>query len=186
MIQAKLQLNRFLVLLIVLLAIETVVVTDIYYQTTKHKIVIKEIPTLYKVVEIIDGDTIAVEMNNKNETVRLLGIDSPETENPYKPVECFGDKSTQKAKELLEEQEIYLIPDPLSSDRGIYDRLLRYIFLQDGTLVNAVLIKEGYAFNYIYEPFQFMKYFDYLEKQAKEDRLGLWSEECDYYFEVGE
>ena len=81
---------------------------------------------------------------------------------------------------------VYLIPDSLSSNQGKYGRILRYVFLQDGLLINAELIKEGFGFNYIYEPFQFMKQFDYLEKQAKENRLGLWGEECNYYFEIEE
>lgn len=146
-----------------------------------HKPVIKEVPALYKVVEVIDGDTIRVEFNNQIETVRLLGIDTPEI---IPPEECFGMEASQKAKELLEEQNVYLISDPLSSDTDKYDRLLRYVFLPKGEFINAELVKQGYAFNYIYEPFQFMKQFDYLEKQAKENKVGLWSEECDYYFEI--
>jgi micrococcal nuclease len=63
----------------------------------------------------------------------------------------------------------------MQSNRDKYNRLLRYVFLEDGTLINAKLVAEGYAYNYIYEPFQFMKQFDYLEKQAKEKQLGLWS-----------
>jgi micrococcal nuclease len=77
----------------------------------------------------------------------------------------------------MENQLVYLIPDPMNSNRDKYSRLLRYVFLEDGTLINAKLIKEGFAFNYTYEPFQFMKQFDYLEKQAKENRLGLWGGE---------
>jgi micrococcal nuclease len=149
-----------------------------------HKSTVKEVPVLYVVAEVIDGDTIRVEMNNKAETVRLLGINTPEVSNPYKPEECFGKEASEKVKELLTNKEVYLIPDLQSPDRDKYDRLLRYVFLPDGKFINADLIKEGYAFNYIYEPFQFMKQFDYLEKQAKENRLGLWSNKCNYYFEI--
>lgn len=137
-----------------------------------------------RVVEVIDGDTIRVNLGGKIETVRLIGINTPEIASPYNPKEdCFGQEAAQYTRELLEKQLVYLIKDPMQSNRDKYNRLLRYVFLEDGTLINAKLIKEGYAFNYIYEPFQFMKQFDYLEKQAKENRIGLWSDKCNYYFD---
>jgi endonuclease YncB( thermonuclease family) len=136
----------------------------------------KEAPPIYRVVEVIDGDTIKVDIGEKIVTVRLIGIDTPEIANPHNPQnDYFGPEAAQYAKQLLENQLVYLIPDPMQSNRDKYDRLLRYVFLEDGTLINAKLVAEGYACNYIYEPFQFMKQFDYLEKQAKEKQLGLWS-----------
>jgi endonuclease YncB( thermonuclease family) len=137
---------------------------------------IKEAPPVYHVVEVIDGDTIKVDIAGKIEAVRLIGIDTPEIANPHNPQDdYFGPEAAQYAKQLLENRSVYLIPDPMQSNRDKYDRLLRYVFLEDGTLVNAKLIADGFAYNYIYEPFQFMKQFDYLEKQAKEKQLGLWS-----------
>jgi len=137
---------------------------------------IKEAPALYRVVEVIDGDTIKVDIGGKIETVRLVGMDTPEIAGSHNPQDdYFGPEAAQYAKKLLENQPVYLIPDPMQSNRDKYNRLLRYVFLEDGTLVNAKLVAEGYAYNYIYEPFQFMKQFDYLEKQAKENQLGLWS-----------
>ena len=136
----------------------------------------REAPPIYRVVEVIDGDTIKVDIGEKIVTVRLIGIDTPEIANPHNPQnDYFGPEAAQYTKQLLENQLVYLIPDPMQSNRDKYDRLLRYVFLEDGTLVNAKLVAEGYAYNYIYEPFQFMKQFDYLEKQAKENQLGLWS-----------
>jgi len=138
----------------------------------------KEAPATYRVVEVIDGDTIKVDIGENVETVRLIGIDTPEIANPHHPKDdYFGPEAARYAKQLLERKLVYLIPDPMQSNRDKYNRLLRYVFLEDGTLINAKLIKEGFAFNYIYEPFQFMKQFDYLEKQAKENRLGLWGGE---------
>jgi micrococcal nuclease len=137
----------------------------------------REAPAIYRVVEVIDGDTIKVDIGEKIETVRLIGIDTPEIANPHNPQnDYFGPEAAQYTKQLLENQLVYLIPDPMQSNRDKYDRLLRYVFLEDGTLINAKLVAEGFAYNYIYEPFQFMKQFDYLEKQAKENRLGLWSD----------
>jgi len=136
----------------------------------------REAPPIYRVVEVIDGDTIKVDIGEKIVTVRLIGIDTPEIANPHNPQnDYFGPEAARYAKQLLENQLVYLIPDPMQSNRDKYDRLLRYVFLEDGTLINAKLIADGFAYNYIYEPFQFMKQFDYLEKQAKEKQLGLWS-----------
>jgi len=138
---------------------------------------VKKDPTLCRVVTIIDGDTIRVDIGGETETVRLIGIDTPEIANSHNTrQDYYGPEAAQYTRHLLENQSIYLIPDPMQSDRDKYNRLLRYVFLEDGTLVNAKLIREGYAYNYIYEPFQFMNYFYTLEKQAKENRLGLWAD----------
>ena len=112
----------------------------------------------------------------------MLGINAPEIENPYKHEECFGKEAKLEAEKLLNGKKVYLIPDPQSFNRDKYGRLLRYVFLQNGEFINAELVEKGYAFNYIYEPFQFMKYFNLLEKKAKENRLGLWSQQCNYNF----
>jgi len=182
MTQVKSKLNKIVVLLLTAL----IGVLIGYFLPHKSFVITKEIQTLYGVVEVIDGDTIRVDYEGRIETVRLIGIDTPEVSSPYhSEEECFGKEAAQYARQLLEKQLVYLIKDPAHSNRDKYNRLLRYVFLEDGTLINAKLIKEGYAFNYIYEPFQFMKQFDYLEKQAKENRIGLWSDKCNYYFEVG-
>jgi micrococcal nuclease len=136
----------------------------------------------YKVIKIIDGDTIQVKIGFKIEIVRMLGVDTPEIESLYSREECFGKESSQKTKELLEGKKVFLLKDPEVSDRDKYGRLLRYVFLEDGEFINADLIERGFAFNYIYQPFQFMDYFARLEKKAREKRAGLWSEKCEYYF----
>jgi endonuclease YncB( thermonuclease family) len=144
--------------------------------------VIEQAPGLYRVVRVIDGDTITVDIAGEIETVRLIGIDTPELAGPDNPKgDYFALEAAQYTKQLLENQSVYLIPDPMQSGRDRYDRFLRYVFLEDGTLVNAKLVAEGYAFNYMYEPFQFVKQFDYLEKQAKENRLGLWEKPEKFY-----
>lgn len=133
-----------------------------------------EIPALYKVAGVIDGDTIVVNMNDKPETIRFIGVDTPETVHPSKPKECYGDEASKKTLEMLLGKFVYLVPDPQTKDRDQYDRLLRFVFLEDGTFVNAKLIEGGFGFNYIYDPFQFMKEFDRLEKQARSAKVGLW------------
>ncbi len=139
----------------------------------------QEAPALYRVVEVIDGDTIKVDISRGEiEAVRLVGIDTPEITGSHNlQGDYFGPEAADYTKKLLENHLVYLIPEPMQTDRDKYDRLLRYVFLVDGTLVNAKLVAEGYAYNYMYEPFQFMRQFDYLERQAREKRLGLWSGE---------
>ncbi len=167
MTQAKLKLGKILLIVLGL------ILAGIIGFFLSHKPFIVEMPILYKVVEIIDGDTIKVLLNNKEEMVRLLGIDAPEVPNPYKPAGCFGKEAGDKNKQILGNKSVYLVPDPMSSDRDKYGRLLRYVFLENGYFLNAELVKDGYAYNYIYEPFQFMKEFNRLETMAKEEKLGL-------------
>lgn len=138
---------------------------------------------LFRVRKVIDGDTIEVQTAKGLEKVRLIGVDTPEiAHSPKEKNECFGPEAAYYTKKFLIHRSVYLLPDPLVSNRDKYHRLLRYVFLQDGTLFNAQLIKEGYGFDYIYQPFQFMKQFDYLEKQAREQKKGLWSSQCHYNF----
>jgi len=170
MTQIKLKLNSVLLIIAVLCA---GIGYYIGYCSSKEQ--------LYQVVNIIDGDTIEVKVGNKVEIVRLLGIDTPEIENPYKREECFGKEAKEKMEQILQKKRVYLLPDPKAPNRGKYGRLLRYVFLPNGEFVNAELVEQGYAFSYIYQEFQFMKYFGDLEKEAKEKKLGLWSEKCEYY-----
>lgn len=150
----------------------------IYYQprVIEKEIVIKT-PVFYKIVDVIDGDTIEVEINDKQELVRLIGINTPEVDSSYTKQECFGPEASDYAKKLLDKKEVYLIPDSNGQDRDKYNRLLRYVFLPNGLFVNAEILKNGFAYNYIYEPFEFMKQFDFWEKEAKKNKIGLW-EKC--------
>ncbi len=169
--------NSFYLSIIFIITLGLLVFTVIYFQPRiieKEKII--KTPMLYKVINVIDGDTIQVELNSKIENIRLLGIDTPEITSPYTEEECFGQEAKEYLKQLLENKEVYLIPDKQSSDQDKYDRLLRYVFLPDGLFVDAELIKNGFAYNYIYEPFEFMKYFDFLEKEARGKDMGLWGE----------
>ena len=169
--------NTIYLFIIFILSLGLFVFSIIYFQPRViEKETITKVPGLHKVVSVIDGDTIGAEVDGKTETVRLLGIDTPEVDSPYTEEECFGQEAKEYATQLLNGREVYLIPDKQSSDRDKYDRLLRYVFLPDGLFVEAELIKKGYAYNYIYEPFEFMKQFDFWEKQAKESKIGLWGE----------
>lgn len=136
---------------------------------------------LCQVIKVIDGDTIKARIGGKVEKVRLLGINTPEVNSSYRRQECFGPEASAEARKLLDGKKVYILPDPEAPNRGKYNRLLRYVFLPNGEFINADLIKDGYAFAYIYQPIQFMDYFGSLEQKARKSRLGVWSNKCDYY-----
>ena len=126
------------------------------------------------VTEVIDGDTLRVKINDKIEKVRLLAIDTPETKDPRKAVQCFGKEATKKMESLVTNKQVKLVPDKAQGDRDKYKRLLRYVYLDDGTFVNAVMVKEGYAFSYKKYPTKYLEDFNNLERMAREKNLGLW------------
>jgi len=129
----------------------------------------------YKVARVVDGDTIRVIINGKEETVRLIGIDTPETVDPRKPVECFGREASAAAKRMLEGKSIYLEEDPTQSERDRYGRLLAYVWV-DHTLFNLWMIRQGYAHEYTYdEPYKYRDEFRAAERYARTHDVGLWS-----------
>jgi micrococcal nuclease len=131
-------------------------------------------PGLYSVDHFVDGDTIAVNMNGKVEKIRFIGIDTPETHKPNAPVQCYGPAAAAYTKQVIGNQSVRLAGDPLSTDRDRYDRLLRYVYLPDGTDVNAELVKNGYAFYYPYFPFTKSEEFKADQAAAKAANKGLW------------
>lgn len=134
----------------------------------------------YKVSEVIDGDTIRVTIDGKSEKVRLLGIDTPETKDPRTTVQCFGLEASKRLTELLAGQNVRLENDTTQPDRDKYQRLLRWVYLEDGTDVNLLMVKEGYAFSYKKYPTQKLDQLNQLEKEARESNVGLWNS-CNEY-----
>jgi micrococcal nuclease len=131
---------------------------------------------LYAVTSVTDGDTIKVNINGKIETLRLIGIDTPETVDPRKVVQCFGKEASTRAKALLTGKKVRLEADSSQNERDKYDRLLRYVFIEDGTFYNQVIIEEGYAHEYTYDlPYKYQAEFKAAEKRAREAGKGLWA-----------
>lgn len=129
----------------------------------------------YRVVDFADGDTISVDMNGKTERIRMIGVDTPETHDPRKPVECFGQAAAEYTKKLIGDGPVRLEADSLSTNRDRYDRLLRYVYTSDNKLVEAELIRNGYGFAYVSFPFSKLDEFRAFEKEAREANRGLWS-----------
>jgi micrococcal nuclease len=133
-------------------------------------------PGMYKVTYVDDGDTIKVATPTGEETVRFIGADTPEVKDPRKPVQCFGEAASAHTKSLLGHGEsVRLAPDPDDTDRDKYGRLLRYVYLADGTLLNAELIRDGWAFAYVVFPFTKLDEFRNLEADARTHNRGLWA-----------
>ncbi len=126
-------------------------------------------------VEVVDGDTIVVDFTGHHETVRLLGIDTPETVAPGRPVECFGPEASERLNALLPAgAEVDVVIGAEARDR--YRRLLGYVFRSDdGLFVNAELVSSGAATTLSYEPnTTFEGLFARLEIEAREARAGQW------------
>lgn len=131
---------------------------------------------LFPVVRIIDGDTIVVEINGIEEKVRLIGVDTPESLDSRKKVECFGKEASLFTTNLLENTSVYLEDDSTQNDRDKYGRLLRYVFLSNGTFINETLIAEGYGHEYTYRThYNYRDEFKVAEETALHNRKGLWA-----------
>jgi len=130
----------------------------------------------HRVVKVVDGDTIDVDIDGRTERLRLIGIDTPETVDPRKPVQCYGREASNKAKEILTGQFVTLESDPTQGERDKYKRLLRYVILADGTNFNLFMIAEGYAHEYTYHlPYKYQADFKQAEVDARNGNKGLWS-----------
>lgn len=132
-------------------------------------------PGYYRVISIEDGDTITVHMNGEEERVRMIGVDTPETKDPRKPVQCFGQAASNFTRQLIGARPVRLEADSLSDNRDRYNRLLRYVYLPDGQLVQAEIIRQGYGFAYTSFPFTKSDAFRLYEKEARTENRGLWN-----------
>jgi micrococcal nuclease len=132
-----------------------------------------------KVTRHVDGDTVRLEFDSpppqiqKSETVRLIGVDTPETVHPRRGLEFFGKEASDFTKKALWGKTVYAAFDWDLRDK--YGRLLVYLYTAAGSCHNAELIKQGYAHAYTRFPFQFLEEFRLLEETARKARRGLWS-----------
>ena len=132
---------------------------------------------VYVVSRVVDGDTIEVTKNGVKEKVRLIGVNTPETVDPRKKVECFGKEASAYAKEILMNQKVTVVPDSTQDTRDRYGRLLAYVYREDGLFVNKHMIAEGYGYEYTYKvPYLFQKEFKEAQLRAQTEGKGLWAE----------
>ena len=131
------------------------------------------------VVEVVDGDTLVADVGGDRETIRLLGIDTPETHHPTKPVECYGAEASARLAELAPRGATIRLERDVEA-RDHYGRLLVYVFVgadggDDATSVNQVLVTEGYAVALPVEPNRALRNrLAAAEHEARSHHLGLW------------
>lgn len=129
---------------------------------------------LHKVTKIIDGDTIELATGEK---VRYIGIDTPETVDPRKPVMCFGREATNKNIEYVLGKSVRLEKDVSDKDR--FGRLLRYVYI-GSDMVNETLVREGFAYSVSFPPdIKFQHIFNDAQSLATINKKGLWGSICD-------
>ncbi|MBI1998456.1 MAG: thermonuclease family protein [Deltaproteobacteria bacterium] len=128
-----------------------------------------------QVTHVVDGDTIVL---SPKEKVRLIGVDTPETVHPKKMVKCYGNEAKEFTRSTVAGQKVRLALDDANAARrhkDRYRRTLGYVFLQNGMMLNAELIRRGFAHAYTRFPFRYLVEFRRLEDDARHRGVGLWS-----------
>lgn len=123
----------------------------------------------FLVTRVVDGDTLDASDVGR---IRLIGVDTPETVDPRRPVQHFGKEASAFLKRLIEGKRVRLEYDQQRKDA--YNRTLAYVYLPDGTFVNAEIVRQGYGFAYTQFPFKYLDEFRRLEREAREAGRGLW------------
>lgn len=129
---------------------------------------------------MVDGDTVKVMYEGEEVTIRVIGINTPETVDPRKPVECFGAEASQATKMFLPEgSQGTLTPDSTQDDQDKYGRLLRYITNEHGEDLGLYLISSGYAYEYTYRvPYERQAEYRAAQQEAEQAGAGLWGAQC--------
>lgn len=149
-----------------------------------------------EVTKVVDGDTINVQINGKDYKVRMIGVDTPETVHPSKPVQFYGREASDYTKKNLTDKTVYLQKDVSDTDK--YGRLLRYVWTAAPSsdnpseeeiiesMYNANLVKNGYAHAYTYQPnSRYSDLFSKLQSSAREKNIGLWNPDLEKKFNNG-
>lgn len=124
------------------------------------------------VSRVVDGDTI--EVNHDATNIRIVGVNTPESVDPSKPVECFGPEASAYLQNLLVGQNVYLVVDTIQPTNDIYGRPLRNVFLADGTNVAYEIIVNGYGRATDYGGNAFTDLYDSAEVEAQTKKVGIW------------
>jgi endonuclease YncB( thermonuclease family) len=129
-----------------------------------------------KVQRVVDGDTFVASVNGRRERVRVIGVDTPESVDPNRPDEPFGEEASNFAKHYLNDRTVRMAGDVEPRDR--YGRMLAYVWLADGTFWNALLAAEGYAQQLTIPPnVTYADLFRRLVGEARRENRGLWAQE---------
>ena len=125
---------------------------------------------LVTVERVVDGDTIQIETGEK---VRYIGVNTPEAVDPRRRVQCFGKEASEFNRNLVAGRRVRLVKDV--SERDKYGRLLRYVYLEDGTFVNLKIVQTGFAYAATFPPdVKYSQMFVEAARKAREEGRGLW------------
>lgn len=131
----------------------------------------------WQVSRVIDGDTVVVRRRGRELTVRLIGIDTPETVHPTEPIECYGPEASSFAQSVLAGRRVFLEFDHSQGRHDYYGRTLAYIWL-DGprpTLFNKEAVRRGFSLEYTYDStYQWQSLFQRAERRARSQKRGVW------------
>ena len=131
---------------------------------------------LYEVKSVLDGDTFTIDYGGKETSVRIIGVNTPETIDPRTMVECFGEEASDYLKSLLTSKKVRIESDSSIADRDKYDRLLRYVYL-DGEDVGYKIISKGYGYEYTYDvPYSKQTLYKNAQNEADKNGVGLWAD----------
>lgn len=145
---------------------------QLVYRAAGISIVKPDVKTV-DVIEVVDGDTIKVKIDGKDETVRMILVDTPETKHPNKPVQPFGSEASDFTKQELNGKQVGLEFD--AQERDQYGRLLAYVWTGN-QLFNGVLIEKGYARVAVFPPnTKYVDQFRKIQDEARNKKAGIWS-----------
>jgi micrococcal nuclease len=132
-------------------------------------------PDQAEVKRVVDGDTVVVRLASGDERVRLIGVDTPESVDPRRPVECFGKEAARRTEELVPPGTLVRLERDVEA-RDRYGRLLAYLYrVDDGTFVNLALVEEGFAQPLTIPPnVAYANRFATAARDAREAGRGLW------------
>lgn len=129
----------------------------------------------YAVTRVVDGDTVKVDVDGTEQTVRLIGVDTPETVHPDQPVECFGPEASAFTTELVDQQPVWLESDPTQGSTDRYGRTLAYIWTGPDTMLNEQLVAGGYGREYTYDTdYRHADLLRSAQQSARSAGAGLW------------
>jgi micrococcal nuclease len=131
-----------------------------------------------RVIRVVDGDTLHVDIDGVDTDVRLIGLNTPETVKPNSPIECYGPAASAFTKKMLTDTTVTIEYDDSQGRTDRFGRTLAYVWLERpgaDVLFNQVLIRDGYAFEHQYaRPYAWQREFVAAQNKAKAARLGLW------------
>lgn len=146
----------------------------------------------FVVVRIVDGDTIDVDIPDgkyPHTRIRLWGVDTPETKKPHTPIQHFGPEATRFTRKLCMGKKVRLELEPDKKPRGKHGRLLAWVYLPDGRMLNRLLVEQGYAYADPRFDHHLKKEFRGLQNEAQHTKRGLWKnvrrQDLPYYYREG-